>query len=126
MLETWQQMTHVRLNEPAASQWFSPDGVREPRQPHQNTITNGIRRFGKNDPMALHNLRAVEKEISDLNKGAHPTVLAVMQTDTPDPDLMTWLLGQAIPDDPESARLVRAIRAHSLGPEADRHAPTSA
>jgi antitoxin CptB len=46
--------------------------------------------------------------------------------DTPDPDLMTWLLGQAIPDDPESARLVRAIRAHSLGPEADRHAPTSA
>ena len=48
---------------------------------------NGIRRFGKNDPMALHNLKAVEKEISDLNKGAHPTVLAVMQTDTPDPEL---------------------------------------
>ena len=87
MLETWQQMTYVRLNEPAASQWFSPDGVREPRQPNQNTITTGIRRFGKNDPMALHNLRAVEKEISDLNKGAHPTVLAVMQTDTPDPEL---------------------------------------
>lgn len=46
--------------------------------------------------------------------------------DTPDPDLMTWLLGRAIPDDPEIARLVRAITAHSLRPEADRHAPTSA
>jgi len=86
LLETWQQMAYVRLNETAASQWFSPDGVREPHQPNQNTITNGIRRFGKNDPMVLNNLRAVEKEISNLNKGAHPTVLAVMQTDTPDPE----------------------------------------
>jgi hypothetical protein len=36
--------------------------------------------------MMLHNLNTVEKEICDLNKGAHPTVLAVMQTDTPDPE----------------------------------------
>lgn len=34
--------------------------------------------------------------------------------DASDPDLMTWLFGQAIPDDPEVARLVQAIRAHSL------------
>jgi hypothetical protein len=36
--------------------------------------------------MVMHNLNTVEKEICDLNKGAHPTVLAVMQTDTPDPE----------------------------------------
>ena len=34
--------------------------------------------------------------------------------DASDPDLMTWLIGQAIPDDPEIARLVRAIRAQSF------------
>lgn len=34
--------------------------------------------------------------------------------DTPDPDLTTWLFGQATPDDPEIARLVRAIRAQSF------------
>src|SRR5215213_361898 len=86
MLETWQQMAYVRLNEPAARQWFSPDGVREPHQPNQNTIARGIRRFGKSDPMVLHNLGTVENLMRDLNQGAHPTVLAVMQTDTPDPE----------------------------------------
>ena len=86
MLETWQQMAYVRLNESAASQWFSPDCVREPQQPNLNTIVNGIRRFGKNDPVVLNNLNVVEMELKNLNKGAHPTVLAVMQTDTPDPE----------------------------------------
>jgi hypothetical protein len=86
MLETWQQMAYVRLNERAASQWFSPDGIRNPQQPNQNTVIKGIRRFGKHDPMVLNNLGAVEKEFENLNNGAHPTVLAVMQTDTPDPE----------------------------------------
>jgi hypothetical protein len=86
MLETWLQMTYLRLNERAAQLWFSPDGVRNPQQPNQNTITKGIRRFGKTDPVVLHNLNTVEKEISDLNKGARPTVLAVRQTNTPDPE----------------------------------------
>jgi hypothetical protein len=86
MLESWQQGAYVRLNERAAQLWFSPDGVREPQQPNQNTVIKGIRRFGKNDPMVLHNLTTVEKEISDLNKGAHPAMLVVMQTDTPDPE----------------------------------------
>jgi len=34
--------------------------------------------------------------------------------DTPDPDLMNWLLGQTTPGDPEIARLVQTIRAQSL------------
>ena len=34
--------------------------------------------------------------------------------DTPDPDLMTWLIGRATPDDPEIARIAGAIRAQSL------------
>ncbi|MGH8588628.1 MAG: succinate dehydrogenase assembly factor 2 [Gammaproteobacteria bacterium] len=34
--------------------------------------------------------------------------------DTPDPDLIAWLLGRASPDDAEFARLVRAIRAQSF------------
>jgi antitoxin CptB len=34
--------------------------------------------------------------------------------DASDPDLMNWLLGRATPDDPEIARLVRAIRAQSF------------
>ena len=34
--------------------------------------------------------------------------------DTPDPDLMIWLLGRAAPNDREIARLVRAIRAQSF------------
>jgi hypothetical protein len=86
MLETWQQIAHVRLNERAASQWFRPDGIRKAQQPNQNTVTRGIRRFGKHDPMVLNNLEAVEMEFDNLNKGAQPTVLAVMQTDTPDPE----------------------------------------
>ncbi|MDQ3583849.1 MAG: succinate dehydrogenase assembly factor 2 [Pseudomonadota bacterium] len=43
--------------------------------------------------------------------------------DTPDPDLMTWLLGQASPSDPEIAKLVQAIRAQSFSTEADRPVP---
>jgi hypothetical protein len=34
----------------------------------------------------LNNLSAVETQMLDLNRGAHPTVLAVMQTDTADPE----------------------------------------
>jgi hypothetical protein len=86
MLETWQQMAYVRLNEPAARQLFSPDGVREPHQPNQNTIARGIRRFGKSDPVVLQDLGVVETEISNLKEGAHPTVLTVMQTVTADPE----------------------------------------
>jgi hypothetical protein len=41
MLETWQQMAYVRLNERAARQWFSPDGIRNPKQSNQNTVTKG-------------------------------------------------------------------------------------
>jgi len=37
--------------------------------------------------------------------------------DAPDPDLMNWLIGQTIPDEPEIARLVRAIRAQSFSPK---------
>ncbi|MDQ3777024.1 MAG: succinate dehydrogenase assembly factor 2 [Pseudomonadota bacterium] len=40
--------------------------------------------------------------------------------DTPDPELMTWLLGQAIPDDPEIAGLVQAIRTQSLPAKASK------
>ncbi|MCA1674828.1 MAG: succinate dehydrogenase assembly factor 2 [Actinobacteria bacterium] len=73
------------------------------------------------DRLLLGFLSASFGNLTPQNRRAYARLL-----DTPDPDLMAWLLGRAIPDDPESARLVRAIRAHSLHPEADRHAPTSA
>jgi antitoxin CptB len=40
--------------------------------------------------------------------------------DTPDPDLMTWLLGRATPSDPELAKLVQAIRTQSLPAKASK------
>ncbi|MGQ0593337.1 MAG: FAD assembly factor SdhE [Gammaproteobacteria bacterium] len=43
--------------------------------------------------------------------------------DASDPDLMTWLLGQTIPDDPEIARLVQVIRAQSSAAATHRPAP---
>jgi hypothetical protein len=87
LLETWLQMVYVRLNPSAAPQWFSPDGVRKAQQPNQNTIINGIKRFGKQDWPLLHNVEEVSGLLRRLNEGAHPSALAVVQTDTDNPEL---------------------------------------
>jgi antitoxin CptB len=73
------------------------------------------------DLILLGFLSASYENLTPQDRRAYARLL-----NTPDPDLMTWLFGRAIPDHPESARLVRAIRAHSLPPETDRHASTSA
>jgi antitoxin CptB len=36
--------------------------------------------------------------------------------DTPDPELMAWVLGQQTPSDPEFLRLIQLIRAQSQPP----------
>ena len=61
------------------------------------------------DLLLLGFLSAAFETLTPKDRRAYARLL-----DTPDPDLMTWLLGQAIPDDPEIARLVGAIRAQSL------------
>lgn len=86
LLETWLQMVYVRLNERGARQWFSPDGTSPARQPSQNTVINGIKRLGKKESRLLENVAAAEQLLQRLNKGAHPSSLAVTQTDTNTPE----------------------------------------
>ena len=82
MAETWKQMVYLRLNEQAAKQWFSPDGLTPAQEPSQGTILRGIRRLGKAEFGLLENLDIVEDRISGLNKGAHPSGLMMAQVST--------------------------------------------
>jgi hypothetical protein len=86
LLETWLQMVYVRLNNRAAPRWFSSDGIKEPQQPNPNTVINGIKRLGKKEKGLLHNVEEVERLLQRLNKGAHPSALAVTQTETDNPE----------------------------------------
>ncbi len=85
MYETWQQMVYVRFIPAAAQQWYSPDGIRMPQEPTPDTITNGVRKFARKDPELELNAREVERQIKGLNKGAHPSGLAVAQNTTGKP-----------------------------------------
>ena len=58
------------------------------------------------DLILLGFLSAAFETLTPKDRRAYARLL-----DTPDPDLTTWLLGQAIPDDLEIARIVQAIRA---------------
>ncbi len=57
------------------------------------------------DLILLSFLSASYENLTSQDRRAYARLL-----DTPDPDLMNWLLGRAIPDDPEIARIVQAIR----------------
>ncbi len=85
MYETWQQMVYVRFNPAAAHQWYTPDGIRMPQEPAPDTITNGARKFARKDPELELNALEVERQIKGLNKGAHPSGLAVSQNTTGKP-----------------------------------------
>lgn len=75
----------------AALQWRSRRGTRE-----LDLILSGF-------------LSAGYANLTPQDRRAYARLL-----DTPDPDLMSWLFGQAIPSDPEIAKLVQAIRTQSL------------
>ena len=87
MAETWEQMVYLRLNEPAAKRWFSPDGVKPAQEPSKKTVLNGIRKLGKNEIGLLDNLDVVEDKISILNDGAHPSGLMMVQVSTATPGM---------------------------------------
>ena len=82
LAETWEQMVYLRLNEQAARQWFSPDGVVPARVPSKGTVLGGIRKRGKAEVGLLNNLNLVEHTISALNDGAHPSGLMMVQVST--------------------------------------------
>ena len=87
MAESWEQMVFLRLNESAALQWFSPDETSPAREPSQGTILRGIRKHGKKERELLDNLTLVEKMIGELNKGAHPSGLMMVQVSTETPGM---------------------------------------
>ena len=70
------------------------------------------------DLILLGFLSAGFENLTPQDRRAYATLL-----DASDPDLMSWLLGQAIPDDPEIGRLVQAIRTQFFSMEVDRPAP---
>ena len=88
MLETWQQMVYVRINPAAAQQWYSPDGKRQPTEPLQSTIVNKLRKYGKQDRELGHNAAEIERQITYLHKGAHPSGLAAAQVETGKPGFL--------------------------------------
>ena len=47
LAETWEQIVYLQLDDQAARQWFSPDGVEPARVPSKGTILAGIRKRGK-------------------------------------------------------------------------------
>jgi len=61
------------------------------------------------DLILLSFLSASYENLTPQDRRAYARLL-----DTADPDLMNWLIGQTIPDEPEIAGLVRAIRAQSF------------
>jgi antitoxin CptB len=69
------------------------------------------------DLILLSFLSAGYENLTPQDRRAYARLL-----DTPDPDLMNWLLGRATPDDRELDRLVRAIRTESCFTEPDRPA----
>jgi hypothetical protein len=87
MAETWEQMVFLRLNESTALRWFSPDETSPAREPSQGTILRGIRKHGKKERGLLDNLTLVEKMICELNKGAHPSGLMMVQVSTETPGM---------------------------------------
>jgi antitoxin CptB len=64
------------------------------------------------DLILLSFLSASYENLTPQDRRAYARLL-----DASDPDLTIWLFGQTTPDDPEIARLVRAIRAQSFSPK---------
>ncbi len=67
------------------------------------------------DLILLGFLSASFEDLTPQDRRAYARLL-----DASDLDLRIWLFGQATPDDPEVARLVRAIRTQSLPAKASK------
>jgi hypothetical protein len=89
MVETWEQMVYLRLNEEPGIglRWFSPDGAQPARVPKQESIRKALRRFSKarNLPWIVHNLDAIEGLLDRLHKGAHPGSFTMVQASSETP-----------------------------------------
>ncbi|MGH8584971.1 MAG: succinate dehydrogenase assembly factor 2 [Gammaproteobacteria bacterium] len=85
------------------------DQVQQNREPTLAELRWRSRRGTRElDLMLLGFLSASFENPTPQDRRAYARLL-----DASDPDLMTWLMGQTTPDDPEIARLVGAIRARS-------------
>lgn len=85
LLETWQQMNYAAFYPEEATRWFLSSAGTPPREPNAGTILRGLRRAASNDREFLAALSVVERLVTNMAKGAHPSGLAVDQIHDPEP-----------------------------------------
>lgn len=86
MLETWAQITNIRLNPAVAKQWMGNPGGTPTYEPSYGAVIKSLRKH------ATHlgekaNIQTGEGLIRQLNKGAHPSRILVAQIRTNEPGI---------------------------------------